>query len=81
VLQTKLYPLDMIQKRLLRLHHTLGARPVLLNEASAPTENPWLANWYMTQYRCKLPGVTYTPYVNYGNCVTQTTWNSEVVSI
>lgn len=46
---------------------------VSLNEASAPTENPWLANWYMTQYRCKLPGVTYTPYVNYGDCVTQTT--------
>ncbi|CAG2206154.1 unnamed protein product [Mytilus edulis] len=44
-----------------------------LNEVSAPTENPWLANWYMTQYQCKLPGVTYLPYSNYTNCVTKTT--------
>ncbi|XP_052073189.1 uncharacterized protein LOC127711239 isoform X2 [Mytilus californianus] len=44
-----------------------------LNEVLAPTENPWLANWYMTQYQCKLPGVTYLPYSNYTNCITKTT--------
>lgn len=44
-----------------------------LNEASTPPENPWLADWYMTQYQCKLPGVTYQPYAGYPDCVTLTT--------
>ena len=30
---------------------------VQLSERSPPSENPWFADWYMTQYNCKLPGM------------------------
>lgn len=28
-----------------------------LSETSPPVDNPWLADWYMTLYDCKLPGM------------------------
>ncbi|KAK3084836.1 hypothetical protein FSP39_019949 [Pinctada imbricata] len=44
-----------------------------INERSPPAENPWFSDWYMTNYNCKLPGVSYQPYVGFANtCPTLT---------
>ena len=33
-----------------------------LNINSPPAENPWLQDWYMNRYQCKLPGANYATY-------------------
>ncbi|KAL8562533.1 hypothetical protein ACOMHN_045798 [Nucella lapillus] len=33
-----------------------------LNVNSPPAENPWLQDWYMNKYNCRLSGVNYEPF-------------------
>ncbi len=42
---------------------------VSINESDTSSENPWFKDWYMTVNRCKLPGIDYTPYNGYSDCV------------
>lgn len=45
---------------------------IQLNERNPPTHDPWLADWYMNKYRCKLPNVNYEPFRNYPDCQQKT---------
>ncbi|KAL3856574.1 hypothetical protein ACJMK2_011309 [Sinanodonta woodiana] len=43
-----------------------------LNENNPPPENPWLQDWYMTTFGCRLQGINYAPYNQYAYCTPKT---------
>lgn len=43
-----------------------------LDERNPPATDPWLADWYMKAYKCKLPSVNYDPFRSLPDCQQKT---------